>query len=84
MKQTGSTILAAIVILLLTLATILFSILILLFLGLSYWLFVFKTHMLINNLWFEVPIDICMLGIIYSVMKVSREYFSKAIDQIKE
>jgi hypothetical protein len=43
----------------------------------SYVLFVMMTHYLIHNLWISIPIDICMLGVISSIMKMSRQYHTK-------
>lgn len=77
MKELLYKIIAGIVAFVLLASTLVFIGLILLALALSYFALVALTHHLIPNLWISVPIDICILGVIYSVMKISREYHTK-------
>ena len=50
-------------------------------LAICYWGIVIMTHHLISNNWIAIPIDICVLGVIYSIMKTSRQTFGDKLNE---
>lgn len=74
-------ILAGVVAFLLLISMPVIAIVSLLLLAGLYWAFVLMTHNLIHNNWIAIPIDLCMLGVIYSVMKVSRYHLGNKLNE---
>ena len=76
MKNNLLTILAAIIGLLLLTSTFVLILAVLAALAACYFGLVVMTHRFITNNWIAIPIDLCILGAVYSVFKTSREHFS--------
>lgn len=81
MKNIFLKFLAAIVGLLLLASTPVLIFIVLVALAACYWGLVLMTHHLIHNNWIAVPIDLFVLGVIYSLIRTSREHFSSTEDE---